>query len=87
MAKKILILKGSPRENGNTATLADQVSEGAKEFGAEVESIYLHGMDINPCDGCYFCEGTGICAVEDDMQTLYPKIRQADAIVIATPVY
>lgn len=87
MTKNILILKGSPRERGNSATLADQVSAGAEEAGADVESIYLHGLDIQPCDACFFCEGSGICTIEDDMQFLYPKLRLADAIVIASPIY
>jgi multimeric flavodoxin WrbA len=88
MGKKILILKGSPRERGNSSTLAGQVAAGAKAAGAEVESIYLHGLDIRPCDACDSCTQPGtICIIEDDMQTLYPKIRAADAIVLATPVY
>ena len=52
MSKSILILKGSPREKGNSAVLADQVFAGAKEAGAKVESVYLHGLDIQPCDAC-----------------------------------
>jgi multimeric flavodoxin WrbA len=87
MTKKVLILKGSPRQKGNSSVLADQVRAGAEGAGAEVESVYLHGLDIQPCDGCFFCEGSGICAIEDDMQALYPKLRQADALVIASPVY
>ena len=87
MSKKVLILKGSPRQRGNSSVLADQVRAGAEGAGAEVESVYLHGLDIQPCDGCYFCEGSGICAIEDDMQALYPKLRQTDVLVIASPVY
>ena len=87
MTKNVLILKGSPREKGNSSVLADQVRAGAEGAGAKVESVYLHGLDIQPCDGCFFCEGSGVCVVEDDMQSLYPKLRQADAIVIASPVY
>jgi multimeric flavodoxin WrbA len=87
VAKKVLILKGSPRDNGNSATLAKQVFEGAKEAGAEVESVYLHGLDIHPCDGCYMCENSMPCVIDDDMQTLYPKLRLADAILLASPIY
>ncbi|MCK4898573.1 MAG: flavodoxin family protein [Anaerolineales bacterium] len=88
MSKSILILNGSPREKGNSAALADQLTLGAKEVGAVVESIYLHDMDIRPCDACDFCQENGDgCVIGDDMQTLYPKLRAADAIVIATPVY
>lgn len=88
-SKRIVIVKGSPREKGNTAILADRVAEGAKAAGAYVESFYLHGMDISPCDGCDACQGEpyGGCVVSDDMQLLYPRILDADAIVIASPVY
>ena len=88
MSKFILILKGSPRQNGNSNTLAEQVEKGAKEAGAEVESLMLHHMDIRPCDACDFCTETdGVCVIKDDMQTIYPKIRRADAIVFASPIY
>jgi multimeric flavodoxin WrbA len=86
---KLVIVKGSPREFGNSATLAERVAAGAKEAGAEVESFYLHGMEIQPCDACDSCQGEGEmdCVVDDDMQTLYPKLREADALVYASPVY
>jgi multimeric flavodoxin WrbA len=88
MSKSILILKGSPRKKGNSAVLSDQVFAGAKQAGAQVESIYLHGMDIQPCDACDVCqEGYEGCIIEDDMQTLYPKLIAADVIVIASPIY
>ena len=86
--RKILILKGSPREKGNSAFLADQIAAGAENAGAAVESIYLHSMDIRPCDACDICQETGEgCIIQDDMTTLYPKLRAADVIVIASPVY
>ena len=86
---KVLIVKGSPREHGNSAALADQVAAGARAAGAQVESVYLHGLDIQPCDGCDFCQATAdmSCAIDDDMQRLYPLVREADAIVYASPVY
>jgi multimeric flavodoxin WrbA len=88
MSKSILIVKGSPRINGNSAALADQVFAGAKQAGAEVEVINLAGLDIQPCDACDVCtENYGGCIVEDDMQSLYPKLTQADVIVLAFPIY
>jgi multimeric flavodoxin WrbA len=89
MGQKIVIVKGSPRKNGNSALLADQVAAGARAAGAEVESYYLHGMKIQACDACEFCQGTAEmeCVIDDDMQILYPKIREADAIVYASPIY
>jgi multimeric flavodoxin WrbA len=88
MPKQILILKGSPRERGNSATLADRLATGAIAAGAQVESIYLHSLDIRACDACDLCKDPGSgCAIEDDMQPLYPKLAGADAIVLASPVY
>ena len=85
----ILILKGSPREKGNSSTLAEQAAAGARQAGAEVESIHLHALDIRACDACDLCqENSGAdCVIPDDMQMLYPKLRQADAILLASPVY
>ena len=87
MSKYIVVLKGSPRQKGNSAVLADQVAAGALDSGAQVESFYLHGMDIRPCDGCDECVDTGACVIKDDMQKLYPKLIAADAIVLASPIY
>jgi multimeric flavodoxin WrbA len=88
MPKQILILKASPRERGNSATLADRLATGASKAGAQVESIYLHGLDIRACDACDLCQEPGSgCVIEDDMQPLYPKLAEADAIVLASPIY
>jgi multimeric flavodoxin WrbA len=88
MTKNILILKGSPREKGNSATLAEQLAAGAREAGAQVESVYLHGLNLHHCDGCDDCRETGgICVIKDDMQALYPKVAAAEVLVFATPVY
>jgi multimeric flavodoxin WrbA len=87
--KKILLVMGSPRKEGNSATLSKQVAAGAEATGAEVESFYLHGMNIQPCTACDACreERDKDCVIDDDMETLYPKLRQADALVIASPIY
>ena len=88
MGKHIVVLKGSPREKGNSAGLAEALAAGAKQVEAEVECFYLHSLDIRPCDACDLCrENKNGCVIDDDMQMLYPKLLQADAIVIASPVY
>jgi multimeric flavodoxin WrbA len=87
MGKTVLILKSSPRENGNSNTLAAQVEAGAKENGADVRSLMLHQMDIQACDACDVCLETGVCIIQDDMQQIYPLIEGADAIIVAGPVY
>lgn len=86
--KKVVILKGSPREKGNSALLAEQAAAGARAAGAQVDIFYLHGMDIRACDGCDLCheQGDG-CVIMDDMQLIYPKLKAADAILVASPVY
>ncbi len=88
MGKSILILKGSPRENGNSSVLAEQVAAGARAAGAQVETVWLHGLEIQPCTACEGCGGPDArCVIEDDMQSLYPKLAAAEAIVLASPVY
>ena len=87
MGKYVLVFKGSPREEGNSSTLAEQAISGAKAAGAKVESFSLHTMNIHPCDACDVCQETGVCVLKDDMQMLYSKLREADSILIASPVY
>jgi len=87
--KKVVILLGSPRKDGNSAALAERIAEGASAAGATVESFYLHAMKIAPCRACESCHKPGAkgCAIQDDMQGLYSKLRAADAIVYASPIY
>ena len=88
-ARKILVVHSSPRKKGNSNTLANGIIKGAESAGADVESVYLHGMDISPCNACYACqkkESKG-CAIDDEMQTIYPKLVECDTWVIASPVY
>jgi len=87
--KKVLVLLGSPRKKGNSAILADQIAKGAKSAGARVETLFIHGMKIAPCKSCYACQRPNSkgCSIKDDMQIVYKKLREADAWVIASPVY
>lgn len=89
MNSKILIVLGSPRKKGNSATLAAKVSEGAIADGADVETLYLNGLNIKPCQGCEKCqqESSNGCAIDDDMNQLYSKMQEADSIVVASPIY
>jgi len=89
MAAKILILIGSPRKNGNSATLAECAAQMAREAGATTDTVVLHDLDITPCDGCGVCRESveAECVIRDDMGAVYPKLRRTDAIMIATPIY
>ncbi|HUH65059.1 MAG TPA: flavodoxin family protein [Syntrophales bacterium] len=88
-AKKVLVLLGSPRKKGNSAILAERIARGARSMGAHVETIYIEGMKIAPCKSCYACQKPKSrgCAIKDDMQIVYKKLIEADAWVIASPVY
>ena len=88
-AKKALVVIGSPRENGNSAALAHRAADGIRDSGAVVEVVYLQRMDIRPCTACDSCQGDveSLCVIDDDMRGLYPKLREADGLVIVSPVY
>ncbi len=87
--KKIVILNGSPRLNGNTAGLVEAFAKGAQEKGHSVSLFNLQNMDIHPCLGC--CgggkEAESPCVQKDDMQKIYPSYEQADILVLASPMY
>jgi len=87
---KILVANGSPRgAHGNTEVLVQQFVAGAREGGAEVETVYLKDKQINHCLGCFACwfKTPGTCIHKDDMPELLEKIQQADLLVYAMPLY
>ncbi len=89
MAKKIMILNGSPRENGNTKELIKSFTKGAQIAGNEVICFDLQKMDIHACLGC--CKGgknpESPCVQKDDMLQIYPVYQKADVVVLASPMY
>jgi multimeric flavodoxin WrbA len=88
---KVIAINGSPRmEKGHTALLLSSFIQGMTDAGAEVELFYARRLKINPCTcGQMYCWYTkpGECCIQDDMQLLYPQLREADILVLATPVY
>lgn len=87
--KKIVILNGSPRKKGNTASLVERFAQGAEEAGNEVTVFFLNDMNIKGCLGCF---GGGKdpdspCVQKDDMCKIYPAYKQADVVVLASPLY
>lgn len=89
MSKKILIINGSPRANGNTESIIDSFVSGAEEKGHSVTKFNIRQMNIRHCVGCYGCQtGKGHpCVQSDDMQQIYDKWADADVIVFASPIY
>ncbi|MBU2704089.1 multimeric flavodoxin WrbA [Sporomusaceae bacterium BoRhaA] len=84
---KILGILGSPRPNGNTATLLRHVLEGAAAQGATTTTISANKLTVRACQSCNACKKTGQCVLKDDMQELYGKINEADAVIFASPNY
>ena len=86
--KKILILNGSPRKNGKTASLVKSFVEGAESVGNEVKELYLQGMNIGGCLACEGCQRHGgTCVQKDDMQIVSEDFLRADVVVFASPQY
>lgn len=87
MSGRVLIISTSMRKNGNSDALADAFLQGAEESGNVVEKISLADKTIGFCKGCLACQRTKKCVIRDDANAIVEKIRTADAIVFATPVY
>ena len=84
---KILGISCSPRRNGNTSILLNEVLKGAEQEGSKVDLFSVSGKEINACKSCYSCLETGKCKTDDDMQELYSNMINADGIVFGTPIF
>ena len=89
MAKKIVVLNGSPRQKGNTSMLVKAFTEGAESAGHTVTEFFLGSMDIHGCKGCFGGHSSKECPCvqHDDMNKIYPTIKDSDVVVLATPLY
>lgn len=85
--KKVVIFNGSPRMDGNTATLLKMVERGAREHNAQVDSYTLFKMKFMACQGCFGCRLKEDCMVTDEIHAALQKVKEADAVVIGSPVY
>jgi multimeric flavodoxin WrbA len=86
--KKILGIGGSPRGGGNSDILVKSILKSAGENGAITEEIQLRDYQIQPCIGCERCRKDERCTgLQDGMQLIYPKIEEANGLVLVSPVY
>lgn len=83
----ILGICGSPREGGNADILLEKALEGARASGAETEKIILNRLKMVPCQECDEVRDDGTCKVEDDFQPLYEKVKKADGLILAAPIF
>lgn len=87
---KVVAVNGSPKMGkGNTAKILTPFLEGMKDAGASVELFYAKSLNISPCAGEFYCwnKKPGQCYIDDSMQSLYPRLANADILVLATPIY
>lgn len=89
MPKKIVILNGSPRRNRNTSALVKAFTDGAGSAGHTVTEFFLDGMSIHSCKGCFGGHSSRECPCvqRDDMDKIYPAVRECNVIVLASPLY
>lgn len=89
MGKKIVILNGSPRRNGNTSALVNAFAQGAESAGHAVTEFFLNKMEIHGCKGCFggHSDQDCPCVQQDDMNLIYPAARDCDVMVLASPLY
>lgn len=84
---KVLIISTSIRGGSNSEILAKECERGAADAGHEVEFVTLKGKDIKYCIGCLSCLDTHKCVIQDDVAEIREKVKEAEAIVFATPIY
>lgn len=84
---KILGISASPVKGGSNDKLIDKVLGIAKSRGFEVDSVLISSSKIAPCTACGICRDEEMCPIDDDMQEVYRKLKEADAIIVSSPVY
>lgn len=84
--KTLLALAASPRRSGNSELLLNEFCRGAEDSGWQVEILRINDLKFRPCQACDRCAENGRCILPDDMQKVYPKLINSDALVVASPI-
>jgi multimeric flavodoxin WrbA len=84
---RVLGIAGSPRKNGNTEILTRHALKAINEEGIDTETLTLAGLEIKPCNACMACQKEEKCSIDDDFFPIYLKMKEADGIILASPVY
>lgn len=79
-----MILNGSPRKNGDTASLIEKITE---KIVGEYRIVDAYRCNISPCLDCRYCWENSGCVINDEMQEIYKYIQECDNIMIASPLY
>jgi len=84
---RLMAIFGSPRRQGNTATLLRQAVKGARDAGATVEEVVLRDLKMSPCLEIYGCKQSGQCVIKDDFLELRENILACDGLILASPIF
>jgi multimeric flavodoxin WrbA len=84
---KVLGIYGSPRKNGNSDLLLDQVLEGAGAAGAKIRKVYVRDLKISGCRECGGCDKTGECVISDEMDNIYRSLWDSQIIFLSSPIF
>jgi len=84
---KVLLINGSPKDNGNTAAALSEMRSVFEKEGIEVEWIHVGNLAVRGCVGCASCYKTGKCAIDDVVNEIAPKFAECDGMVVGSPVY
>jgi multimeric flavodoxin WrbA len=84
---KVLGISGSPRKGGNSEFITAHALRAISEEGIETEMVSLAGLNIGHCIGCYACQKEHRCIIDDDLPPILEKMKAADGLILATPVY
>ncbi len=88
---KIIAINGSPQPNGTTVTLLERAMKGARSRGAETKRVDLYRLNYKGCVSCFYCKRKdkphGTCAVRDDLSPILTELKEADALLLGTPIY
>ena len=88
----VIAINGSPRKTWNTATLLEHAIKGTESAGAKTEIVHLYDLDYKGCTSCFACKlnggpSYGKCAMKDGLTLVLERIRNADALILGSPVY
>jgi len=84
---KVLMLNGSPKANGNTALALREIASVLEKEGVEVEIVQVGHLAVRGCVACLSCRKTGKCVFDDIVNQLAEKLKEADGMVVGSPVY
>ena len=84
---KVLLLNGSPHKNGTTATALGELAKTLNEEGVETEIIQVGHLKLNGCLGCFGCFNLGRCVIDDEVNVVAEKFKEADGLIVGSPVH